>query len=155
MTSSLLGDALLGDPGATGDDQISRLRRAVMVLGRRLRQQASDGDLSATEMSVLGRVLRGEAVTPGQLARAEHVQPPSMTKSLERLTERGFLARRPNPEDGRQQLLSITEVGREFIERTREERNRWLAEHLANLDEQQRTALQAALPALEALAELP
>lgn len=143
------------DLTATGDDQISRLRRAVMVLGRRLRQQAADGDLSATEMSVLGRVLRGEAVTPGQLAKAEHVQPPSMTKVLERLGEAGFLARRPHPDDGRQQLLSITDQGREFIERTREERNRWLAQHLDQLDDAQRTALQDALPALEALAELP
>lgn len=137
------------------DDEVARIRRAVLVLARRLRQQASGDTLSATEMSVLGRVSRGEADTPGRLAKAEHVQPPSMTKVLERLDQLGFLARRPHPDDGRQQLLSITEQGSEFIEHTREQRTLWLSQHIDQLTSAERTALTRAAGALEKLADLP
>lgn len=137
------------------DDDVARIRRAVLVLARRLRQQASGDTLSATEMSVLGRILRGEANTPGRLAKAEHVQPPSMTKVLERIEQLGFIGRRPHPDDGRQQLLSITAQGTEFIERTREQRTRWLSEHIDALSAAERTALGRAVDALEKLADLP
>ena len=140
---------------AAVDDDVARLRRAVLVLARRLRHQASGDTLSATEMSVLGRILRGEADTPGRLARAEHVQPPSMTKVLERIEQLGFIDRRPHPDDGRQQLLSITTQGTEFVERTREQRTRWLSERVEQLSAAERSVLARAVAALEKLADLP
>lgn len=137
------------------EDEVGRIRRSVQVLARRLRQQATADALPATEMSVLGRVLRGEADTPGKLAKAEHVQPPSMTKVLERLESAGLLARRPDPQDGRQQLVSITDAGIEFAERTREQRTAWLSERIEALSAADRSALFRAVDALEKLAEMP
>jgi DNA-binding MarR family transcriptional regulator len=136
-------------------ESVARLRAAVLVLSRRLRNRAPDDDLSATELAVLGRVQREGRQTPGGLARAEHVQPPSMTRIVERLEKRGYLRREPDPEDGRQQRISVTDGGLDFIERTREQRNRWLAGQLERLPPTEQLALRTALPALQRLAELP
>lgn len=136
-------------------ESVARLRAAVLVLSRRLRNQSSDDELSATELAVLGRVQREGRQTPGGLARAEHVQPPSMTRIVERLERRGYLRREPDPDDGRQQLISVTGGGLEFIERTRERRNRWLGGQLDRLERTEQATLRDALPALLRLAELP
>jgi len=135
-------------------DTIAVLRAAVLVLARRLRRQRADDDLSATEVAVLGRIYREGASTPGALARAEHVQPPSMTRVIERLEQRGYLRRDPDPSDGRQVLVSGTPRGEQFVEDSRAMRNRWLATQIDKLDGVDRAALAAAAPALARLADL-
>ena len=135
---------------------VAALRAAVLVLARRLRYQlAGDDELSATELAVLGRIGRCGPLTPGQLARAEHVRPPSMTKVIESLEGRGMLSRRPHPTDGRQYLLSRTETAEAFVEASRQLRTAWLADHLEQLTPDERDAIAAAAPALGRLAELP
>ncbi len=128
----------------------------MLVLARRLRYQvAGNDDLSATELAVLGRIGRCGPMTPGQLARAEHVHPPSMTKVIEWLESRGMLSRAPHPTDGRQYLVSRTEAAEAFVEASRQLRTAWLADRLAELSAADRHAIAAAAPALGRLAELP
>ena len=110
---------------------------------------------NATEMAVLGRIGRCGPMTPGQLARAEHVQPPSMTKIIESLEGRGMLRRDPHPTDGRQYLVSHTDVATAFITDSKQVRSAWLASHLAGLSDADQQAIAAAAPALARLAELP
>jgi len=139
---------------ALEEETVAALRAAVLVLARRLRQQVADDDLSATDIAVLGRVGRCGPMTPGQLARAEHVQPPSMTKVIERLEGRGMLRREPHPTDGRQYLVSRTELAETFVNESRKLRTAWLAEHLAGLSAAEQQTLAAAAPALTKLAEM-
>lgn len=142
--------------GRLKPEAIAGLRSSVLVLARRMRNQTlGDDEMSATEFSTLGRVRRDGPQTPGQLAKCEHVQPPSMTRIVERLENAGYLRREAHPKDGRQQLISITEVGLAFVERTRKQRNRWLAQQLAQLTDAERATIGAALPALQRLADLP
>ena len=137
-------------------DTVAALRAAVLVLARRIRYQvAGDDNLSATELAVLGQIGRCGSMTPGQLARAEHVRPPSMTKVIESLESRGMLRREPHPTDGRQYLVSRTEAAEAFVEASRRLRTVWLAEHLAQLSDADQQAIMAAAPALSRLAELP
>ncbi|MFN8196865.1 MAG: MarR family transcriptional regulator [Nakamurella multipartita] len=137
-------------------EAVATLRGAVLRLGRRLRYQTSgDADLSATELAVLGRIGLCGPMAPSALARAEHVKPPSMTKVIESLQERGLVRRDPHPTDGRQCLISRTEAGESFVAKTRAQRTAWLAAHLAELDPADRQALLAAAPALQRLADLP
>jgi DNA-binding MarR family transcriptional regulator len=135
-------------------DLVTALRSAVLILGRRMRYQSA-GDLSQSELATLGRVSREGPITPGQLARSEHVQPPSMTRLLERLESKGFIERTPHPDDRRQVLISMTDAGREYSRRIREARAAWLSAHLERLDEADRDAIAAAADALVRLAELP
>jgi len=139
---------------ALGEETVAALRAAVLVLARRLRQQVADDDLSATDIAVLGRIGRCGPMTPGQLARAEHVQPPSMTKVIERLEGRGMLHREPHPTDGRQYLVSRTELAETFVNESRKLRTAWLAQHLAGLSAAEQQTLAAAAPALTKLAEM-
>ncbi|NNG36123.1 MarR family transcriptional regulator [Nakamurella sp. DB0629] len=134
-------------------EAVAQLRAAVLVLGRRMRHHASDDALSATELSVLGRLLRGGPLTPGTLARAEHVRPPSMTRIIERLQEHGYVRREPHPDDGRQQLIFVTDAGVELAEEVRRLRNHWLMAQLDLLTDSERDRIRAALPALQRLSE--
>lgn len=150
------GSTDLSAPAASQVDTVASLRAAVLVLARRLRYQiAGDDDLSATELAVLGRIGRCGPMTPGQLARAEHVRPPSMTKVIESLEGRGMLSREPHPTDRRQYLVSRTEAAEVFVEASRQVRTVWLANHLDQLTDSERAAIEAAIPALSRLAELP
>ncbi|GGM13183.1 MarR family winged helix-turn-helix transcriptional regulator [Nakamurella endophytica] len=136
-------------------DTVAALRHAVLIISRRMRHQQEGTELSPSEAAVLGRISREGPVTPGALARAEHVQPPSMTRIVERLEARGFIRRDPHPDDRRQVLLRRTPEGEEFIERSRRLRTAWLADHVGRLDADQQRLLAAATPALSALADLP
>ncbi len=148
-------------PSRVDEETVAALRAAVMVLARRLRYQlagdqlAGSDDLSATELAVLGRVGRCGPMTPGQLARAEHVRPPSMTKVIESLEGRGLLRREPHPTDGRQYLVSRTEAAEAFVEASRKLRTAWLADHVGKLSDSDQQAIAAATAALGRLAELP
>lgn len=136
-------------------ESVAQLRSSVLILARRMRNQTSGGELSATEFSTLGRIRRDGPQTPGVLAKCEHVQPPSMTRVVERLEKAGYLRREPHPDDGRQQLISITDAGLTFVEQTRRQRSRWLSAQLDQLTDDEKIAIEAALPALRRLADLP
>ncbi|KRV50065.1 MarR family transcriptional regulator [Wenjunlia vitaminophila] len=133
---------------------VSSLRAAVMRLSRRLRHQRVDESLSPTEMAVLGTLCRCGSSTPGELARKEHVQPPSMTRIVAMLEAKGLVRREPHPQDRRQIVVTQTEQAEAILEESRRRRNAWLAELAGNLTEDEWRTLRDAAPVLEKLAEL-
>ncbi|MER0447371.1 MarR family winged helix-turn-helix transcriptional regulator [Streptomyces sp. NPDC006711] len=141
----------------TGDDNadaVNSLRSAVMRLSRRLKHQRVDESLSPTEMSVLGTLFRCGSATPGELARKEHVQPPSMTRIVALLEAKGLVRLEPHPDDRRQKVVSQTEEAVAMLEESRRKRNVWLASLAEGLDEDEWAKLRAAAPVLEKLAHL-
>jgi len=136
-------------------EDVAALRGAVLILARRLRHQQAGDELSPSEAAVMGRVGRSGPMTPGQLAKSEHVQPPSMTRIIERLEARGFLRRDPDPTDRRQVFVSRTPAGDDFVERSRAVRTAWLARQLEQLSEADQQAIADATAALTRLAESP
>jgi DNA-binding MarR family transcriptional regulator len=163
-----VGSAGVGAPdasagGATGPDHpdqppvestIATLRAAVLVLSRRMRYRQASDDISSAEAAVLGRLGPGPR-TPGQLAKAEHVRPPSMTPTIERLETRGYVRREADPQDGRQTLVFRTPAGDEFAQRSRELRTAWLAAQFDQLDPADQQVLEQAAAALRRLSDLP
>jgi DNA-binding MarR family transcriptional regulator len=87
----------------------------------------------------------------GELAAREQVQPPSMTRIVNSLEERGYVARRPHPRDHRQCLVALTESGRQVLLANRRRRDEWLAVRIAGLDPADREALRRAVSVLERL----
>lgn len=136
------------------DAAVNALRSAVMRLSRRLKHQRVDESLSPTEMSVLGTLARCGSATPGELARKEHVQPPSMTRIVALLESKGLVRLEGHPEDRRQKVVSQTERAEAMLEESRRKRNAWLAELAGELSEEDWEALRAAAPVLEKLAHL-
>jgi DNA-binding MarR family transcriptional regulator len=130
----------------------SELRMGVMRLARRLRQQRTESGLTLTQLSALGTLSRQGPCTPGELAALERVQPPSMTRVLAHLEDRGLVRRTPHPSDRRQVLVALTEAALELIAADRRRREAWLVAHLADLDPTERALLREAVPLLERLA---
>lgn len=133
---------------------VSALRSGVMRLSRRLKHQRVDESLSPTEMAVLGTLAQCASATPGELARREHVQPPSMTRIVALLEAKGLVRLEPHPEDRRQKVVSPTERAEAMLEESRRKRNAWLAELVGELTEDEWDVLRAAAPVLEKLAHM-
>lgn len=129
-----------------------RLRLASVRLNRRLRAQSTDSVVTLSQLSALSCLHKAGAMTPGELAAKEGVQPPSMTRVIAALEDLGLVARRPHPTDGRQAIVELTESGHARIEEEVSARERWLDLQLAELDEQERAALSRAAEIMERIA---
>lgn len=130
----------------------SRLRMAVMRLGRRLRQQRVDDRLTPSQIAALATLNREGALTLGELATKEHVQPPSMTRITAALEEMGLVSRTGHPTDKRQVLFAATPEGTKLLAADRKRRDAWLYRRLAELSPEEMATLEAAAPILERLA---
>ncbi|WP_170839506.1 MarR family winged helix-turn-helix transcriptional regulator [Micromonospora halophytica] len=129
-----------------------QLRDAITRLNRRVRQARPVGDLTVTQLSALTSLKLAGALTPRELADIERVQPPTMTKIVAKLEERGLVQRTPHPTDGRQVILAATAGGRAVLEQFERARNEWLADRLAALTEGERDTLRRAAEILQQLA---
>ena len=125
------------------------LRDAITRLNRRVRQTRPVGDLTVTQLSALTSLELAGALTPRELADTERVQPPTMTKIVAKLEERGLVQRTPHPTDKRQVILAMTESGRAVFARLDRARNEWLARRLAELTAEERDTLQQAAEILQ------
>ncbi|MGC5017032.1 MarR family winged helix-turn-helix transcriptional regulator [Micromonospora sp. DT47] len=129
-----------------------QLRDAITRLNRRVRQARPVGDLTVTQLSALTSLKLAGALTPRELADVERVQPPTMTKIVAKLEERGLVQRTPHPTDGRQVILAATEGGRAVLDQFERVRDEWLASRLAALTEDERDTLRRAAEILQQLA---
>ncbi|WP_433531063.1 MarR family winged helix-turn-helix transcriptional regulator [Micromonospora sp. CA-263727] len=128
-----------------------QLRDAITRLNRRVRQARPVGDLTVTQLSALTSIRLGGALTPRELADVERVQPPTMTKIVAKLEERGLVQRSPHPTDGRQVILAVTEGGRTVLDQFERVRDEWLARRLAELNDADRETLHHAAEILQRL----
>ena len=131
----------------------SALRLSVVRLNRRLRGQRADTSVTLTQLAALSTLKRHGALTPGELAAHEKVQPPSMTRVLAALEERGLVERRPHPTDGRQALVELTTEGRDLLRSEVRMREAWLARKLGELSDEERATLRAASDLIDRLVE--
>ncbi|WP_018351818.1 MarR family winged helix-turn-helix transcriptional regulator [Longispora albida] len=128
------------------------LRRAIMRLNRGLRRARPVSVLTPSQFSALTSIDLAGTLTPRELADAERVQPPTMTKIVAKLEEHGLIQRAPHPTDGRQVILTASEAGRELLGDSTRARDAWLAERLADLDPEDRETLSRAAEVLERIA---
>ena len=138
----------------TTADLAAQLRPSLLRLTRIIRNQRVDMSVTLTQISAMATLRKHGPMSAGELAACERVQPPSMTKVLAHLEERGFVRRDPHPSDKRQAIISITDTGRELLESERRTRDAWLAQRLAKLGPEERAQLRAVVPLLDKLAEL-
>ena len=132
----------------------AELRLGVMRLRRRLASERHpDNELSLNQMGVLGVLARRGAMTVGELAAAEKVQPPSMTRTVNCLEESGDVRKRPHESDGRQVVVELSDQGRDRVLADRARRDAWLAQRLRELTPDERAVLRQAAPILDRLAQ--
>ena len=131
----------------------SELRTTVMRLARRLRNQRVDDSLTLSQLAALGTLVRHGALTPGELAAHERVQPPSMTRLIAKLEAAGLVTKNDHPADGRQVLVEISPTGLEIIKTDRQRRDAWLAQRMRDLSPEDRETLHRAAEVLGRLAD--
>jgi DNA-binding MarR family transcriptional regulator len=143
-------------PSERGEElaEASRLRAALLRLGRRLRAVEIGADLTPAEFSALATVIHLGPIRPTELARVEMVNPTMLSRMVARMCHAGVLQRHSQTGDKRAAVLEATEVGRELHRRLRSERALRLASALAELPAHERAAIVDSLPALEELAQL-
>lgn len=132
----------------------SALRVSVMRLARRLRREGiASIDLSPSQLAVIAILDTNGRMTAGELAAHERVQPPSMTRTISDLEAAGLVRREPNPSDGRQVLVALTDSGTGKLEHDRMRYDAWLTARLRELTPDERVLLQRAAAILERLAQ--
>ena len=141
--------AVAGDP----DDELAAdLRLVVGRLARKMRQ-VHHGGLTASQNSALHAIEALGPVRLGDLAAAEGISGPTLTKIVDHLEAAGFVGRTVDPHDRRVVRVALTVEGHEKVKVLREDRTAYLRQRLADLPPADRATLRAALPLLSGLAD--
>lgn len=123
-------------------------------LRRRLREQATAGDFTPSQISVLLYLERETTATVTDLAQAEGVRTQSMGATVATLQSAGMVEGQPDPKDGRKTLLSLTPTCRAKLLEGRAVRRRWLVRAMSSqLSETEQIELAAAVALLKRLVE--
>jgi DNA-binding MarR family transcriptional regulator len=130
----------------------SQLRPALLRLTRLVRNQRVDMSVTLTQISAMGTLRKHGPMSAGELASCERVQPPSMTKVLASLEERGLVRRETHPSDRRQVIVAITDAGLALLDSERQSRHAWLSQRLGELTAEEREIIRKVIPVLDKLA---
>jgi DNA-binding MarR family transcriptional regulator len=139
---------------ALDPETAARLQMSTTRLARRLRREAG-AQLTPSQLSAMSSIHRHGAVTLGALAEFERVAPPTITRVVAKLEADGLVRRTPDPQDRRVVRVSTTPAGEELVARARSRKVAWLADRLERLPARDRARIEAALDALERLADEP
>jgi DNA-binding MarR family transcriptional regulator len=116
------------------DDLADQLHSVAIHLLRQLRKEDDASGLSAPRLSALSVVVFGGPLTLGELARAEQVKPPTMTRIVTGLEKDGLVKRKDDPSDGRLTHIETTAKGRRILAAGRARRVEKLASAVGRLD---------------------
>ncbi|MGH8297482.1 MAG: MarR family winged helix-turn-helix transcriptional regulator [Steroidobacteraceae bacterium] len=120
---------------------VDDLARTIGRVARRMRAAVAQHELSLTESAVLARLDKEGPATTAELARKEGMRPQSMSAAVAALEERGLLERQPDPSDGRQLNIVLTDKGCGVRRSTKDLKRAWLAQATARLQEEEREIL--------------
>ena len=107
------------------------LRAVVGRLLRGFREAGADDALTPPQASALMRLGKGGVSTVSTLAAAEKVRPQSMAATVEALESLGLITRTPDTNDGRRQIIDVTDAGWARIDGAKESAAAWLETTLA------------------------
>lgn len=127
------------------------LRVALGRLNRSLRLTHAQKDLSTSQREVLMAIARAGSLRLSELAREEGLNPTMLSRIVGKLEAAGMVTRTCDPQDARVIHLAATPEGIALRETIRGERTDALLFALRNLSKDEKQALSAATPALEAI----
>jgi DNA-binding MarR family transcriptional regulator len=152
MTMVRDATATVASPSPEVGPLAADLRLLVGRLARRLRQRGEAG-ISASLLSAMWTIERLQPVTLGDLAVAERVQPPTVTRIASKLDEMGLVVREVDLVDRRVSRVRLTREGQGFLDRTRTLRTAYLATRLRAVSEADRHVLRQSVEILTDLLE--
>jgi DNA-binding MarR family transcriptional regulator len=126
-----------------------RLHSAAIHLLRRVRKRDTETGEGPARLSALSVLVFGGPMTLGQLAQAEQVKPPTMTRIVAGLEKSGLAERETDANDARRIRIHATAKGKKLLMRGRQARIEYLASHLQELNSEEMSALLDAVEILE------
>ena len=132
-----------------------RLHSAAIHLLRRLRAQDEASGLTAPRLSALSVIVFRGPITLGDLALAEQVQPPTITRLVQELEREGLVRRRVDSTDRRIQRVHATAAGKRLLQDGRARRVAALAASVRSLSVADRRLLERATGVLERVSRQP
>jgi DNA-binding MarR family transcriptional regulator len=132
-----------------------RLHSASIHLLRRLRVEDEALGISAPRLSALSVLVFGGPMRIGELAEAEQVEPPTMTRLVDGMERDGYVERSPDPQDRRAVMVRATAKGTEALTTGRARRVAALTGTLRALPPAQLRALDRGVRILEKVAQAP
>ena len=136
-------------PGDDAERTADRLHSAAIHLLRRLRREDAKSGLSAPRLSALSVVVFAGPLTLGELAAAEQVKPPTMTRLVSALENAGLVTREPDADDGRLTRVRATARGRTLLLQGRARRVAALSAEVRALDDADRDVVERGVAILE------
>ena len=127
------------------------LHSAAIHLLRQLRNEDDNSGLSAPRLSALSVIVFGGPISLRDLAEAEKVKPPTMTRIVHALEAQGLVRKQQNADDGRGISLSATTAGKRLLLESRNRRVRPLARQIDLLTASERESLGEAARLLTAI----
>lgn len=125
------------------------------VLGQLMRRLRVENRLPIGQASVIARLDRDGPACVSDLAAADRVRPQSMAQTVGELESQGYVARYPDPADGRRTMVALTDEGHAVLQADRALREGWLARAISHdLSAQDQRVLSEATEVLRRLAEL-
>jgi DNA-binding MarR family transcriptional regulator len=118
-----------------------RLHSAAIHLLRRVRRVDIATRLPAARLSALSVVVFGGPISLGDLAAAEQVRPPSMSRIIRELEDQGLVVRDADPSDRRAIRIRATAAGERLLMHGRNARIEQLAEWIRALDPEELSLL--------------
>jgi DNA-binding MarR family transcriptional regulator len=132
----------------------NRLRPVLLRLNRSLRGEAHELGVTSTQASLLGAIYRSGGIGLSELAARERMGAPTLVAHIDKLESAGLVERaRNDPNDRRRVVLNLTPLGRQVVHTLTQRRTAWLAARLADLSPGDLAAIEAAIDALEKLAQ--
>jgi DNA-binding MarR family transcriptional regulator len=111
---------------APPSDDTAIIVRGVLRLGRRLRAERGASAVSLSALGMLSTLHRVGPMPAARLAKAERLQPQSLSRLISQLERDGLINRRPGEKDRRTLILEITAAGRQALSRDMAARRAWL-----------------------------
>jgi DNA-binding MarR family transcriptional regulator len=134
---------------ASREEIASRLHSAAIHLLRRVRVQDAASGIGPARLSALSVIVFAGPLSLQDLARAEQVRPPTMSRIVDGLEAAGLVRRRINEQDRRAVLIEATAEGVALLKRGQRRRVRFLAAQLEKLSGAELAGLERSLRALE------
>lgn len=131
------------------EDLADRLHSAAIRLLRLVRVQDAATGIAPARLSALSVIVFGGPVSLRELARAEQVRPPTMSRIVDALEADGLACRQINQQDRRAVLIEATDKGAAVLKQGRRRRVKWLASHLSQLGDAELALIDRALQAIQ------
>lgn len=130
-------------------DVAARLHSSAIRLLRSMRRDDDGSGLSAPRLSALSVIVLAGPMSLAELATAEQVKPPTMSRIVDALVERGLITRIAKPGDRRSVEIAATAEGKQLLDAGREQRVGALVGRLRGLADSERRALARGVEILE------